>query len=804
MPDLIGKDFTPPDVAAKVTGKAKYAEDFRADGMLFCRLITSPMPHARVLGIDASEALAMEGVVAILTTADVPEIPAPGNPILTNTPHFVGEPVAALAAVDETTAQDAIKKVRLDLEPLPFVVDPLESLRPDGANAREDGNTVVRREGVSKIKWTDADFAAAADGQLPMGEVNNEWSYGDLEAGFREAAVVLDESFVTAGTSHHSMEPRSAMAYWQNGKCHVFGSSQSQSATLGSLARYIGIDPADLVFVAEFCGGGFGSKGSAYPVMSIPAHMSRKTGRPVMMRISRAEEYAIGSARAGFQGRIRMGFRDDGRITAVDLFIVQENGPNSGFGDLGSAAGAVSIVYTPLAMRFRGIPVLTNTPARGAQRGPGQNQIACAVEPILDKAATQLGIDRVAIRHINAPDSNSRYGGSQGPVTSAHLREALDLGRSRFGWDERLARSGVRQGSKVTGVAVGQAYHSAGMSGLDGLVRIAPDGKLHIHCGVGNLGTYSYAAVSRAAAEVLGYDWENCVIVRGDSSRNLASASPQVGSNTTFTMTRAAYVAAIDAVEKLKAIAAIELGGSPEDYEIGGGSASGEAVFARANSSRRISYARAAERAMQLGGRFSGHEVPDDLNPITAASVANLAGTGLIGVARDNLPRDGTVPALAAGFIEIELDVETGVFEIIDYLGVADCGTVVHPQGLAAQVKGGAVMGFGMAALERHVYDRRYGVAGNIGFHQAKPPSYLDVPSHLDWAATDIADPQNPVGAKGVGEPLMGCSAAALLCAISDALGGHYFNRIPVVPDMIVNVLAEQAQSHRPLEVNTQ
>ena len=799
MADLIGKDFTPPDVVAKVTGRARYAEDFRADGMLFCRLITSPMPHARVLGIDASEALAMEGVVAILTADEVPEIAAPGNPVLTNTPHYVGEPIAALAAVDETTVQDAIQKVKLDLEPLPFVVDPLESLRPGGPNAREDGNTFQRRAGVSEVKWTVEDFAATGEGELPMGEVNNEWSYGDIEAGFRDAALVLDESFVTAGTSHHSMEPRSAMAYWQNGKCHVFGSSQSQSAALGSLARYIGIPPGDLVFVAEFCGGGFGSKGSAYPVMSIPAHMARKTGRPVMMRISRAEEYAIGSARAGFQGRIRMGFREDGRITAVDLFIVQENGPNSGFGDLGSAAGAVSIVYTPLAMRFRGIPVLTNTPARGAQRGPGQNQIACAVEPLLDKAAGELGLDLVAIRRINAPDSDSRYGSNQGPVTSAHLREALDLGAEQFGWDERRARSGVRRGSKVTGVAVGQAYHSAGQSGQDGLVRITPDGKLHIHCGVGNLGTYSYAGVSRAAAEVLGYDWENCVIVRGDSSRNLASSSAQVGSNTTFTMTRAAYVAAADALEKLKAIAAMQLGGSAEAYDIGG-----EAVFARDNPSRRISYARAAERAIALGGRYSGHEVPGDLNGITAASLANLAGTGLIGVARDNLPRNGTVPALAAGFIEIELDLETGTFEIVDYLGVADCGTVVHPQGLAAQVKGGAVMGFGMAALERHVYDRRYGVAGNIGFHQAKPPSYLDVPAHLDWAATDIADPQNPVGAKGVGEPLMGCSAAALLCAISDALGGHYFNRIPVVPDMIVNAVAQQEQSHRPLQVNTQ
>ena len=372
MAELIGRDFAPPDVISKVTGRARYAEDFRADGMLFCRLITSPMPHARVRAIDASEALAMDGVVAILTADEVPEIEAPGNPILTNTPHFVGEPIAALAAVDETTAQDAIAKVKLDLQPLPFVVDPLESLRPGGPNAREEGNTSQRGEGISEVKWTEEDFAAASGGELPMGEVTTEWSYGDVEAGFRDAALVLDETFVTAGTSHHSMEPRTAMAYWQSGKCHVFGSSQSQSAVLNGLARYIGIPPEDLVFVGEYCGGGFGSKGSAYPIMSVPAHMSRKTGRPVMMRISRAEEYAIGSARAGFQGRIRMGFRRDGRISAIDLFIVQENGPNNGFGDFNSAAGAVTIVYTPPAMRFR-LTILffrcSPTRPRGARSG---------------------------------------------------------------------------------------------------------------------------------------------------------------------------------------------------------------------------------------------------------------------------------------------------------------------------------------------------------------------------------------------------------------------------------------------------
>ena len=799
MAHLIGRDFTPPDLHAKVTGRAKYAEDFRADGMLFCRLLTSPMPHGRVRSIDLSEARNMAGVIGILTADELPEVSAPGNTILTNEPLYVGAPILAVAAESETAAQNAIAAIEMDLEPLPFCVDPLESLRPGGPNARTDGNVVRRGEGVVELKWTAEDFPAGGEGQMPMGEPLAEWSYGDVEAGFANAALVLDETFVTAGTSHHSMEPRSAMAYWQNGKCFVYGSTQSQAYVVPGLASLLGIEQEDLVYVAEFCGGGFGSKGGAYPVMAIPAYMARKTGRPVLMRISRAEENFVGSARPAFQGRIKIGFETNGRITAADLYIVQSNGPNSGGGDYNSAGSAMSLVYTPPSMRFRGLPVLTNTPPTGAQRGPGQNQLATAVEPIIDKAARELGLDLLAIRRINAPDNSSGYGAGQGPVTSTYQREALDIGAEQFGWEARRARSGQRRGSKVTGVAVGQAFHGAGSNGFDGLLRIAPDGKLIIHTGVGNLGTYSYASTARVAAEVLGYDWENVEIVRGDSSRGLPWTLGQFGSNTSFTESRANYASGMDAVQKLKEIAARDLGGSPGDYDVGN-----ETVFARANPSRRLTYAAAAQRAIQLGGRYSGEQVPDEINPMTARAVEGIAGTGLIGVARDNIPRNGTVPALATGFIEIELDVETGQFEIIDYLGVADCGTVLHPMGLAAQIKGGAVMGFGMAALERHVYDTHYGLPGSVGFHQTKPPTYLDVPLEMEWAAVGTPDPQNPVGAKGIGEPVMGCAAAALLCAISDALDGYYFNRSPIVPDMIVNAASGQNQSHSPLQVNTQ
>jgi CO/xanthine dehydrogenase Mo-binding subunit len=258
-------------------------------------------------------------------------------------------------------------------------------------------------------------------------------------------------------------------------------------------------------------------------------------------------------------------------------------------------------------------------------------------------------------------------------------------------------------------------------------------------------------------------------------------------------------VAAQDLLAKLREIAAQDLGGKPDDYDV-----DGSKVFAKGNPSKALSYGDAAKRAIALGGRFDGHELPKDINPMTQASATALAGQGLIGVAKDNLPVTGQPAAFAACFIEIELDVETGMHRIVDLVSVADCGTVIHPMGLATQIKGGAVQGVGMATLERLVFDPQNGLPANVGLHQQKPPSYLDLPTEMFTDAVDKADPSNPVGAKGVGEPLMGASAAALLCAISDAMGGHVFNRTPVLPDMIVNQIAGRPQPRKPLSINTQ
>ena len=796
--NLIGKDFTPMDVEAKVTGRAKYAEDFRADNMVFCKTLTSPIPHAKIKSIDTSEALKIPGVIGILTADDVPQFPPPALPILAKDEvYYVGDPILAVAADNEEIAANAIEAIKIDFEQLPHVVDPLESLFPGGPNARTAGNVAAGQIKLQTVKWEASDFASAGDSKMPMGHAAEEWSYGDLDAGFKNAKVTVEETFVTGTYSHNCMETRSTFAYWQGGKCFLHGSNQSHTAAIANISRYIGIPPENLVLIAEYCGGGFGSKIPGYPNMAIAALLSKKINRPVMHRISRTDEYGIGAARPGFQGYIKMGFRADGKLLAADMYLVQESGPHATAGDFRAAGNALTMMYQPDACKFRSVPVLTNTVPMGAHRGPGENQFAALVEPMFDKAARQLNIDRIAIRRINAPDNSGKIGKERGPLTSAFQKEALDKAALMFKWSDRKKLSGQKNGTKVTGIGIGQGYHSAGTNGFDGLLRITPDGKLHVHTGVGNLGTYSHSATARVAADMLNVSWDNVIIERGDTRKGLPFNSPQAGSLTASTQSRTMYVAAVDMKDKLTDIAAKSLGGQPADYVLGT-----EKVVHKSDASKSMTFQQAAQKAIELGGKYSGKELPEDLNPITKNSVAGIAGSGLIAAAKDNLPRVGVTPGLSVSMAEIELDTETGKFEIKDMICVADCGTVLHPLGLGHQISGGNVMGIGMV-MERHIYDPKLGIPASVGFHQGKLPTYLDVPVEVGWGAVEKPDPQNPIGVKGVGEPVLGSGASAITSAIADALGGHLFNRTPVTPDMIINHLAGRPPAHKPLQVNT-
>ena len=812
---LIGKDYTTADLYAKVTGQAKYAEDYRAEGMLFCKLLLSPLPHARVVRIDAREALAMPGVRAILTADD---LPAPADTVtdngtvikadrhtergLTMEPLYQGEPILAVAAVDELTAADAIEKIHIDFEPLPFVVDPLDTLRPGSPNARLDGNVwtgppAPQEPEVVALKWTDADFAAASQGQLPRGKTPEEWSYGDIDQGFKNAALILDETFVTPDTSHQTLETRTAMAYWQNGRVYVHTGTQSTAQTLPAIARWLNMDQDKVVLISEYTGGGFGSKVTAGVSLTIPALLSKKANAPVMMRISREEETFIGRGRPGFLGRMKIGFSKEGRIVALDMFVISNNGPYERQYDVPTSGLVVSLLYQPQTMRWRGVSVLTNTPPRSAQSSPGGMQGITIVEPIIAKAARRLGIDQVAIRRLNCPEGKAEFGppqqGKRPHATSSFLKDALDRGAETFGWHARVTRTPKRIASKVRGVGVSLSCYVGGTSGFDGLLIIRPDGRVSFHSGIGNLGTENMLDVHRVGAEILGVPWDRCDVVWGNTSRNLPWTCISGGSQTTHAMTRAAHATAMDARQKLREVAAKTFGGHPDDYDV-----ANERVF-RKTGGASLTFAQAAQRAVQLGGIYDGHDTSPDLNKMTKESVAAMAGQGLIGAARDNYRHDGRTFSYVATFAEVEVDVETGKYFILDFLAYADVGTVIHPRSLGGQVLGRSILGIGHAIGQKWVFDPHYGALLSKRFHHNKPPTILDVPTNMQWDALDIPDPETPVGARGIGEPPVGGGCAAILNALSDALGDEVFQRAPVNLDTILTSLEAGRPMQQPL-----
>lgn len=778
---LIGADIAPPDLHAKITGRARYAEDFRAPGMVFAKLLLSPMPNARVVSVNAERALAMPGVIDILRASEVPGRDGPREACLTDTPRYEGEPILAIAAVDEETAAAAIEEIEIDFEPLPFVLDPLESLRPGGPNAYAEGNMFSGQDGWSEFKWTEEDFARIDAGEMPDPECPVEWSKGDINSAFSESALVLEETIVHQSLTHHPMEPRSNMAYWEGDHLYAFVSTQSTQQTKFALAGALEMDPEDMTFVSEYCGGGFGSKIAGSTVMQVPALFSRKLGgTPVMLRITRYEENYIGRARPGFQTWLKMGFLENGKCNAIDLLIVQESGPY-GASDFNTAGMVADLTYTPQNMRFRAVPMYTNTPPKAAQRGPGGAQIISMMEPILEKAARELGVDRFEAHMINAPGPDVAFGPRDTTLTSVHAREALEMGYEMFDWESKVAMSGQRNGSKVTGIGIGLSPYTAGSRGRDGLLMIRPDGKLYVHQGIGNLGTHSIADTARPAAEILGYNWEDVVIVWGDSARGLPRSTVQAGSQTTHAHTRSNHAAGMDALRKVQAIAAATLGGSPSAYTPDNGRVRGPGGS--------MTMSQVAQRAIAMGGEYDGHVLPEDIHAQTVPAAQALAGEGLMGIARDNYGGEGSIYSWVAGFAVVELDEDTGVVALKEYVGITDCGTVLHPRSLGAQVLGGSIQGMGMAMTQRWVFDPKWGVPFANRLYTARPPGMLDVPRDLKWGAVGIPDPQTPVGAKGIGEPPVGAGAAALTCAIADAMGGRCVCRTPLTPDIILQEL---------------
>jgi xanthine dehydrogenase molybdenum-binding subunit len=405
------------------------------------------------------------------------------------------------------------------------------------------------------------------------------------------------------------------------------------------------------------------------------------------------------------------------------------------------------------------------------------------------------------LRLINTPEGQAPFGppaggGRRNTVTSAFVKEALTKGAELFNWEEKKARSGKRTGTKVRGSGVAVSSYTAGSTGFDGLLIIKPDGRVQFQSGIGNLGTHSVIDVHRVAAELLGVPWEQCDVVWGDTSKNLPWTSISAGSQTTHAMTRAAHAVGTLAIRRIKELAARSLGGTPENYTVADGRVSGRG--------RSMTFAQVGQKAIELGGIFDGHEVAEDnqMNAFTRRSVQNLAGSGLVVAARDSYPRVGATQSYTVGFAEVEVDVETGAYEIVDFAAVVDVGTVLNPRSLQGQTFGGLMLGIGHAIGQKWVYDEHYGVPLAKRFYHNKPPTIMDAPRNFKFDAVNLPDPQTPVGARGIGEPPVGAGMGAVLNALMAAVGDEVFRKAPVNADIILASLEAGRRMHEPLRTH--
>ena len=606
---LIGQNYTTPDLVAKVTGRAKYAEDFRADGMLFCKLLLSPMPHCRVRGIDAREALAMPGVKAILTADDLPKPAAPAGggarpslapeAALTNEPVYRGEPILAIAAIDELTAAEAIEKITLDLEPLPFVVDPLESLRPESPNARREGNAFVGGK-LATHKWTANDFGSAPDGAMPMGEPGDQLgvrrSRRRLQAGRPRPRRDL---------SHAGDEPPAARDADRDG---VLAERQAVPALLdaergadGGVGGEVGrrSTRSRSWSISEYTGGGFGSKipGRTRWRAGAAREEDRHAGDDAHQPRGGALHRPRAAVAAGAcEGRLPQGRPPHGESTCSSL---QDDGPVRGTVRprtrrrhvlAGVSADRAALPRLVGAHQHAAADLAAGAGRDAAERHHGADA---------REGGAQLG-DRCRWRCTGSTRPRARRcsgrqtrKGSAATSTSAFVREALDRGVELFDWDERKARSGKRRGSKARGIGIaGQPLHRRL---LDRLRR--PDdhpARRQAVRAVGHrqprhpLGDRYGARRRRGARHAVGPR-------RGGLGRHQQAPAVDVHVRRQpdrRTPWRARIMpAAMDAKRKLQEIAAQDLGGRPEDYDVGGARVfrSGDRVAAILRSSRRRS-----------------------------------------------------------------------------------------------------------------------------------------------------------------------------------------------------------------------
>jgi CO/xanthine dehydrogenase Mo-binding subunit len=764
---VIGKHLSRVDANEIVRGEAIYTLDIQLPGMLYGKVLRSPYSHARILNINTEKAKRLPGVKAVITADDTNKekygsVIKDEHFLAVDKVRYMGDEVAAVAAIDEEIAEEALDLVEVEYEELPVIFDPEEAMRPEAPQIHEKGDNIALHIRLSR---------------------------GNIEKGFGEADEIFEDKFTTHSVHHCYLEPLACVAQFDgNGKLTVWTGHMSPSGLRLTLAKYLGMDEGKVRVIQQYTGGAFGGKLSCRPLYLICALLAKKSGKPVKLSYSREEEFLAGRPRAALIFRIKTGVKKDGRITSKDAQIILNTGA---YANVGPTLISAICVRSDNLYRMENVKtdaklVYTNKAPIGAYRGFGNPQVTFAFESQLDMIAEKLGLDPIEIRLKNAIRKGD-IGVHGWRINSCGLSECLEKVREVSQWKVKRENK-----EKFRGIGVACMIHesdwrvSDDFGGSVAFVKILEDGKVQVATGETEYGQGTKTTHSIIAAETLGVPLEDITMNQVDTDLTPFSLGPW-GARLVIGGGMAVKLAAEDAKKQLFEMAAGMLEANMHDIVM-----ENKKMFVRGNSENALNISEVSKAAIYRrgGSGIIGKGVAE-------FKTGALKGMGIEeeGVAA-SIPLDPravlygnavTGASFSAEVVEVEIDNDTGETKILNVYEANDCGRAVNVMGLEGQMEGAFTQGMGFALTEEMLY-RENGLF-NPSFLDYAVPTSLDIPPFININFVESIEPDGPFGAKGGGEaPAIVTAAASIANAIYNAIGVR-IKDLPITRERILDAI---------------
>jgi xanthine dehydrogenase molybdenum-binding subunit len=754
---LVGKRLPRWGAEDMATGAARYSADIKVPGMLIGKALTSPHAHARIVRIDKSKAEKLPGVEAVITYEDVTHKPyAPGRHnlihvrrqderedtyVISEKARFVGDRVAAVAAVDAATAEKALALIEVEYEVLPALLDPAEAMKPGAPRIHDYAENNVGLH---------IDFLGAR---------------GDVEAGFREADVVIEDTFHTSKQQTSQLEPWAcAASFAPDGRLTIWSPNQSPFLVRTKIAQLFDIPEGMINWVSPHAGGSFGKFG-AVVAEPICIALAKKTGKPVKMEFSREEDMFGTEARQTFVATAKLGVKKDGTITALQERVISDGGAYFSRSHTTTRHHIASFtgLYNCANVAAEADCVYTNLHPTGGVRGYGKSEAVCILEQLIDRAAKEIGMDPIQLRLKNIKRMGD-LDDKGDPMETCPLEELVKIGAEKIGWAEKRALP-KQKGTKRYGLGMGIMMDMTGTPGStlqhrNAFVKFNADGSVNVMVNAYDPGTNLPGVCAQLAAEVLGLRYEDIHVVTGDTDSTMFDCGVG-GSAGVYQTGQAVMNAANEAKKQLLERAGKILELNPDELEV-----KDRRIYLKSDPQKGISVGEVARQATYNFER-------DHLN---------ISGKG-------SFTATVSPPPMAAVFAEVEVDVETAEVDLLKILFVNDAGTVINPNTVEGQVEGGIAQSIGYALTEDFIVNKRTGALQSDNFTTYKLPSTLDMPE------TEVVHyvepvPSGPFGAKAVGHGSMTAVSPAIANAIYDAVG-VFITDMPATPEKILEAMSK-------------